>query len=107
MELNLQEFYIQEAELYETRNGKLFEVIYKDEDTVITLSYPIEFTDDENTKLYPRVIGRDYFDKEYNQVKLPENFDTISFKQKKLAIQLVIKQLEMVSDISRDGLNEQ
>jgi hypothetical protein len=97
MELNLQEYFLQQPELYETRNGKKFEAIYKDADVVIALSYPIEETTEENTKLYPRVIDVNYFNKEYQLLKLPEDFKTINFKQKKLAIQLVIKQLSLLN----------
>jgi hypothetical protein len=97
MELNLQEYFLQYPELYETRNGKKFEVIYKDEDVAIALNYPIEETTEENTRLYPRVIDVDYFNKEYQKIELPEDFKTINFKQKKMAIQLVLKQLSLLN----------
>jgi hypothetical protein len=60
------------------------------------LNYPIEETTGENTRLYPRVIDIDYFNKEYQNIALPEDFKTINFKQKKMAIQLVLKQLSLL-----------
>jgi hypothetical protein len=106
MELNLQEYFLLQPELYETRNGKLFEAIYKDDEVVIALNYPIEETTEENTRLYPRVIDIDYFKKEYQLKNLPQDFRTINFKQKKMAIQLVLKQLSLVSDEVKEGSNE-
>ena len=100
--MNLQEYFIQQPELYETRNGKKFEVIYRDTDVVITLNYPIEETTEENTRLYPRVVDIDYFNKEYQQLTLPENFKTINFKQKKMAIQLILKQLSLLNTEGTD-----